>query len=179
MGEDGCYHRADSDHQDADYDFDSGDEGAFNVLVGKHRPPECTPGYEVRFDQFPHAPRGHERGKRGRAFRQQAHVHCQVHDCLLCVLCGRPRPPCVPHNLQDNYEDEDEDDDEDAMEQGGARGHTSTVADGYEVVGADWSGRPGQRCQCCGRRSENVGPRRGFDYRLVFFMITFNLMFPI
>ena len=32
--------------------------------------------------------------------------------------------------------------------------------------GGDWSGRPGFRCEICGRRSENVGPRRGFDYRL-------------
>ena len=30
---------------------------------------------------------------------------------------------------------------------------------------ADWSGRSGYRCEICGRRSENVGPRRGFDYR--------------
>ena len=30
--------------------------------------------------------------------------------------------------------------------------------------GGDWSGRPGSRCEICGRRSENVGPRRGFDY---------------
>ena len=30
--------------------------------------------------------------------------------------------------------------------------------------GGDWSGEPGHRCGCCGRRSENVGPRRGFDY---------------
>jgi len=28
----------------------------------------------------------------------------------------------------------------------------------------DWSGRPGYRCNICSRRSENVGPRRGFDY---------------
>ena len=28
----------------------------------------------------------------------------------------------------------------------------------------DYSGRPGFRCEICGRRSENVGPRRGFDY---------------
>lgn len=30
--------------------------------------------------------------------------------------------------------------------------------------GGDWSGRPGSTCEICGRRSENVGPRRGFDY---------------
>lgn len=30
--------------------------------------------------------------------------------------------------------------------------------------GGDWSGMPGHRCQLCGRSSENVGPRRGFDY---------------
>ena len=30
--------------------------------------------------------------------------------------------------------------------------------------GGDWSGRPGFRCEICGRRSENVGPRRGFNY---------------
>lgn len=30
--------------------------------------------------------------------------------------------------------------------------------------GGDWSGRPGHRCEMCGRRSENVGPRRGFSY---------------
>ena len=29
----------------------------------------------------------------------------------------------------------------------------------------DWSGRGGGRCDMCGRRSENVGPRRGFDHR--------------
>lgn len=34
-----------------------------------------------------------------------------------------------------------------------------------ELAGADWSGRPGQQCRCCGRRSDNVGPRRGFCYR--------------
>mmetsp|Transcript_8867 Transcript_8867/g.24487 ORF Transcript_8867/g.24487 Transcript_8867/m.24487 type:complete len:325 (-) Transcript_8867:298-1272(-) len=34
-----------------------------------------------------------------------------------------------------------------------------------EKGGADWSGRPGFRCGVCGRRSENVGPRRGFDYK--------------
>ena len=28
----------------------------------------------------------------------------------------------------------------------------------------DWSGRPGSTCTICGRCSENVGPRRGFDY---------------
>jgi len=30
--------------------------------------------------------------------------------------------------------------------------------------GGDWSGRPGHRCEVCNRSSENVGPRRGFDY---------------
>jgi hypothetical protein len=30
--------------------------------------------------------------------------------------------------------------------------------------GGDWSGRPGHRCDICGRRSEFVGPTRGFDY---------------
>lgn len=30
--------------------------------------------------------------------------------------------------------------------------------------GGDWSGAPGHNCDVCGRRSENVGPRRGFDY---------------
>ena len=30
--------------------------------------------------------------------------------------------------------------------------------------GGDWSGLPGHRCEICGRSSENVGPRRGFDY---------------
>ena len=28
----------------------------------------------------------------------------------------------------------------------------------------DWSGRPGHRCTICNRRSEGVGPRRGFNY---------------
>ncbi|KAL7429462.1 hypothetical protein ACHAXM_001701 [Skeletonema potamos] len=36
----------------------------------------------------------------------------------------------------------------------------------YEKANAgDWSGRPGHKCQLCGRSSEGVGPRRGFDYR--------------
>lgn len=35
-----------------------------------------------------------------------------------------------------------------------------------ERKGADWSGRGGYRCDVCGRRSENVGPRRGFDYSI-------------
>ena len=30
--------------------------------------------------------------------------------------------------------------------------------------GGDWSGLPGHCCEVCGRSSENVGPRRGFDY---------------
>ena len=30
--------------------------------------------------------------------------------------------------------------------------------------GGDWSGAPGGVCSLCGRRSENVGPRRGYDY---------------
>ena len=30
--------------------------------------------------------------------------------------------------------------------------------------GGDWSGLPGHLCEVCGRSSENVGPRRGFDY---------------
>ncbi|KAL7500350.1 hypothetical protein ACHAWT_010516 [Skeletonema menzelii] len=30
--------------------------------------------------------------------------------------------------------------------------------------GGDWSGQPGHRCDYCGRSSDNVGPRRGFDY---------------
>lgn len=30
--------------------------------------------------------------------------------------------------------------------------------------GGDWSGAPGYRCDICGRRSETVGPVRGFDY---------------
>eukprot|EP00035_Acanthoeca_spectabilis_P029499 m.474717 g.474717 ORF g.474717 m.474717 type:complete len:290 (-) comp36819_c0_seq1:140-1009(-) len=34
-----------------------------------------------------------------------------------------------------------------------------------EVRGADWSGRPGGRCHCCGRSAQGVGPRRGFDYK--------------
>jgi len=34
----------------------------------------------------------------------------------------------------------------------------------YGRGGGDWSGRPGHRCQLCGRSSEGVGPRRGFDY---------------
>ena len=29
----------------------------------------------------------------------------------------------------------------------------------------DWSGRPGHRCSLCNRRSEGVGPRRGFNYK--------------
>jgi hypothetical protein len=29
----------------------------------------------------------------------------------------------------------------------------------------DWSGRPGHRCTYCSRRSENVGPRRGYNYK--------------
>mmetsp|Transcript_15999 Transcript_15999/g.34803 ORF Transcript_15999/g.34803 Transcript_15999/m.34803 type:complete len:142 (+) Transcript_15999:98-523(+) len=36
--------------------------------------------------------------------------------------------------------------------------------DSSDGGGGDWSGMPGHRCQLCGRRSENVGPRRGFDY---------------
>lgn len=32
------------------------------------------------------------------------------------------------------------------------------------MPGGDWSGKPGHRCDVCNRRSENVGPRRGFDY---------------
>ena len=61
---------------------------------------------------------------------------------------------------------DDEDDTEDTMDHDGLPpAPPSTVGDGYEVAGEDWSGRPGQRCECCGRRSENVGPRRGFDYR--------------
>ena len=43
---------------------------------------------------------------------------------------------------------------------------TGTAGAGQgDVPGADWSGRPGYTCECCGRRSENVGPRRGFDYK--------------
>ena len=42
VGDDGRYHRAESS-QDFDCDFDSGDESAFNVIVGKHRPPEYMP----------------------------------------------------------------------------------------------------------------------------------------
>lgn len=34
----------------------------------------------------------------------------------------------------------------------------------YGRGGGDWSGRPGHRCTVCGRSSEGVGPRRGFDY---------------
>eukprot|EP00563_Minutocellus_polymorphus_P018542 CAMPEP_0197717180 /NCGR_PEP_ID=MMETSP1434-20131217/1808_1 /TAXON_ID=265543 /ORGANISM="Minutocellus polymorphus, Strain CCMP3303" /LENGTH=141 /DNA_ID=CAMNT_0043301669 /DNA_START=65 /DNA_END=490 /DNA_ORIENTATION=+ len=34
----------------------------------------------------------------------------------------------------------------------------------YGNGGGDWSGRPGHRCNLCGRSSEGVGPRRGFDY---------------
>ncbi len=30
--------------------------------------------------------------------------------------------------------------------------------------GGDWSGQRGHRCDYCGRSSDNVGPRRGFDY---------------
>ena len=30
--------------------------------------------------------------------------------------------------------------------------------------GGDWSGLSGHCCEVCGRSSENVGPRRGFDY---------------
>jgi len=33
-----------------------------------------------------------------------------------------------------------------------------------EGGGGDWSGRSGYRCKTCRRSSENVGPRRGFDY---------------
>ena len=35
----------------------------------------------------------------------------------------------------------------------------------FELGGADYSGRPGSRCRICNRSSENVGGRRGFDYR--------------
>ena len=39
--------------------------------------------------------------------------------------------------------------------------------DETEASGADYSGRGGGfRCRICNRRSENVGPRRGFDYRI-------------
>ena len=34
-----------------------------------------------------------------------------------------------------------------------------------DMPGGDWSGRPGHKCQLCGRSSEGVGPRRGFDYQ--------------
>jgi hypothetical protein len=30
--------------------------------------------------------------------------------------------------------------------------------------GGDWSGTPGHKCEVCGRLSDDVGPRRGFDY---------------
>ena len=33
------------------------------------------------------------------------------------------------------------------------------------ATAGDWSGRSGYKCQLCGRSSEGVGPRRGFDYR--------------
>ncbi len=34
-----------------------------------------------------------------------------------------------------------------------------------QLLGKDCSGKPGYRCGMCNRRSENVGPRRGFCYR--------------
>lgn len=47
----------------------------------------------------------------------------------------------------------------------GRGGSSGGGEDEDEVPGADWSGRAGFRCEVCNRRSENVGPRRGFDYR--------------
>ena len=38
-------------------------------------------------------------------------------------------------------------------------------SDDSDEDGGDWSGFGGYRCSVCGRRSDNVGPRRGFDYR--------------
>merc|ERR1712238_530533 len=43
-------------------------------------------------------------------------------------------------------------------------GNTNNTNNNVSATGGDWSGRPGARCSICGRRSEAVGGRRGFDY---------------
>ena len=58
---------------------------------------------------------------------------------------------------------DDDDDDDDWIDSGDERNFNDEIPP-YLPQGADYSGRPGYRCQMCNRRSEFVGHRRGFDY---------------
>lgn len=66
-------------------------------------------------------------------------------------------------NLDDEHDEEDDYDETETEEE-----HEDLICEGDEEEEDDeklnWSGLPGGQCGICGRRSENVGPRRGFNY---------------
>lgn len=60
---------------------------------------------------------------------------------------------------EENSEEECSDDNDDD-----AAGNEDNDAESSDSE-LDWSGRPGGRCDMCNRCSENIGPRRGFNYQ--------------